>query len=146
MQRVALASEGPGYNALEFHGPVFDADGYFSCVATLVENGDETSVDLGMIEAYRADMLGFFEEMAAEASGWPGSKEWESESAELSIAAANAADGSARLDIEARWPPEYEERRNITLELQAAGLSHVAAQMRVFLDLPQGERFQLRPG
>jgi hypothetical protein len=142
VQRVTLCSEGPGYQALEFHTPVFSADGYFSCVATLIENGDESSTDVEMIEPYRYDMLGFFEEMAAEASGWPGTKEWRSEFATLMVAAVNADGGTVSFEVDARWPPDYEESRHLVLRLPAAELKELATKVRVFVDLPHGERLQ----
>jgi hypothetical protein len=47
-----------------------------------------------MIEVYRADMLGFFEEMAAETAGWKGVKTWGSEFAEMCTGVLGTARGS----------------------------------------------------
>jgi hypothetical protein len=142
VERVTLSSEGPGYQALEFHTPVFTSHGFFSCVATLTEDGDQWSVDVEMIEPYRSDMLGFFEEMAVESSGWPGTKEWRSEFATLRVTAVTGGDGNVSLAVTAWWPPDYEETRQLGLSLPAGELKELATKVRVFLDLPHGERFR----
>jgi len=142
LQRVVVSSEGPGYSALEFHTPVFSTDGYFSCVATLIEDSEESSTDVEMIEPYRYDMLGFFEEMAAEAAGWVGTKKWQSELATLSVAAVNADGHTVSFEVGARRPPDLEESLGLVLNLPTVELEELARKLRAFLDLPHGERFQ----
>jgi Family of unknown function (DUF6228) len=83
-------------------------------------------------------MLGFFEELGAEAEGWEGVKEWRSEFHEVNIRASNAGDGDAVLDVYLRWPPEYEEEQKGTIHVRTDQLERFAGRMRVFLRHARG--------
>jgi hypothetical protein len=89
---------------------------------------------LGMIEPYRADMLGFFEDLGRVASrGWEGERFWESEYAEMRVAAKAAGDGRVVFDVLLRWPPTYEEEKRATLAFPAEAVERAAERMHDFL-------------
>jgi hypothetical protein len=132
------------YGFLEFREPRH-LRGYFTCTATLNLDGDEWSVGLDMIEPYRADMLGFFEELARDAPGWYERKEWESEFDEISVLATPLGDEMVQLDIHIRWPPTYEDEKRGSLLVRADDLSQLANAMRSFLGLREGSRFRRFP-
>jgi hypothetical protein len=137
MARVALYSTTADYRSLEFAQPDY-RDG-FACLATLTDNGEESSVSLDMIDPYALDMLGFFEELSAE-DGWEGEKRWASEFNEISIIATNNREGSASLDVVMR-SPDQEEQKRLLLQIPAEQLDQTAEQMRSFMRRPHGERF-----
>lgn len=107
----------------------------FKCLATFAMDGEEWSVPLDMISVFRADMLGFFEELGAEADGWDGVKEWRSEFHEMNIQATNPGQGDAVLDVHL-WPPEEEHQG--TIHVRADELAKFADRMRAFLRMPEG--------
>src|ERR671937_6592 len=98
MQQPTLysAPSSPHVGRIEFARGRQDATrGSFQCTGTFAIDGEEWSVELEVIDPYRADMLGFFEELAAGTAGWLGVKAWESEFAEMALAARNSGDGVA---------------------------------------------------
>jgi Family of unknown function (DUF6228) len=133
----------PHVGRIEFSEPAgAQSRGYFKCEGTLEIDGEEWSVAMEMISPYRSDMLGFFEELGAESTGWVGEKVWESEFAEMSIRAANAGEGEAVLHVHIRWPPDYGYGVKGTIHVRADELPRFAERMRAFLRLPEGgERF-----
>ena len=136
----------PHVGRIEFSEPKA-LRGYFTCSATLGLDGEEWSVGLEMIWEFRSDMLGFFEELAASAEGWSGTKEWDSEFQEVSIRATSPGDGIAILDVVLCWPPEYEIQREGTIHVRLEELPRFAETMRSFLRMPEGgQRFiRVRP-
>src|SRR5690348_2569216 len=95
-----------------------------------------------MIEPYRADMLGYFEEVADGANrGWEGDNKWESEFSQLHLAATSTGAGDVTLRIYARWKPDYEDDRRGELIVPADAVARFAIRMRDFLRLESGSRF-----
>jgi hypothetical protein len=144
--RVALRSAptSPRSGAIEFSG-AGRRDGGFICVAALMLDGEEWSVELDMISPYVAAMVGFFEEMADAADGWPDVKAWESEFDELTIWARNEGTGLVALDVRLR-SAGYEDDIRSTFEARAEELPRVAEEMRDFARMERGSRgFNLRP-
>jgi len=92
-----------------------------------------------MISPYRSEMLGFFEELAAEHRGWAGVKEWKSEFGELRLQITNACSGTAVID--ARVTPSGDDERRVALHVRADELPRIADDMRRFLQLDRGSRF-----
>lgn len=66
---------------IEFENGKLHAGDYFTCTVRVVIAGEEWDpIELEMIEPYREDMLGFFEQIAQGAArGWDGENRWESE-------------------------------------------------------------------
>lgn len=115
--------------------------GDFKCIATFALDDQEWSAQLDMISAYRADMLGFFEEIGAEAAGWDGVKEWRSEFDEMGVRATNPGEGVVILDV---WidPSGDDWERSGTIHVRAAELPRFAERIGSFLRMPEGgERF-----
>ena len=107
-------------------------------------DGDEWLVEMEMIEPYRSDMLGFFEEMASEAqTGWRGTRLWESEFSEMRVDATNDGGGLTTLGVLIHWmrPVGEEDERYGKLTIASAELTRVAHEMQRFLDLRSGSRF-----
>jgi hypothetical protein len=90
-----------------------------------------------MISAYRADMLGFFEDTGAEAAGWDGAKEWRSEFDEMYVRATNAGEGVAVLEVWIYARGDDWERSG-TIHVRADELPRFAERMRSFLRMPEG--------
>jgi len=145
---IFSSAASPHVGRIEFSEPSGGRSrGYFNCLATFALDGEDWSVPLEMISAYRADMLGFFEELGAETGGWEGVKEWSSEFAEMSIRATNLGEGDAVLDVHLHWPPEYEKEQTGTIHVRADELAKFAERMRAFLRMPEGgSRFIRREG
>ena len=141
--KIILRSASVGSRWLEFSDLTDRGD--IVMVASLMRDGEENAVELErMIQPYREDMLGFFEEMAEEADGWEGSKRWRSEFAEMNIVATNEGSGIATLRIQI-WPPNEEWSAEETLDVSTESLTQAAASMKVLLGLKHGRRFrQLR--
>lgn len=119
--------------------------GYFTCTGLLALDGEEWLVEMEMIEPYRADMLGFFEEIADEAeAGWDGVKSWKSEFAELRVDATNDGRGVTVLHafIRSTRPIGEEDEQSGVLVVANRALVRVADEMRRFLRLPHGHRFE----
>ena len=139
------APSSPHVGRIEFSCPRGAASrGYFACVETLELDGEERSVDVEMIGPYRADMLGFFEELAEQAAGWSGEKPWESESAEMRVTARNSGDGVTILEVWIRQPPTYEEEHKGILHVRSGELPRFDDRIRAFLRMERGERFTRR--
>jgi len=119
--------------------------GDFKCLATADVDGQEHAVDLDMIGPYRDDMLGFFEDMGRYWRGWSGVMSWESEFAELSLAARNPGGGDVAVDVLMRWPPIDENTWSGSLSLRAHELPRAADAMRKLMGGESGGRF-LTPG
>lgn len=112
--------------------------GDFKCTAMFEVDGHERSVQLDMISAYRSDMLGFFEELGAEADGWSGAKNWESEFGEMGIRATNPGEGVAILDVWLAPATEDDDEYRGTLHVRADELPRFGERMRAFLRMPAG--------
>jgi hypothetical protein len=110
----------------------------FVCNATVAADGEEWIAALDMIAPYRSDMLGFFEEIAAEHRGWAGVKEWQSEFGELRLQVTNTGAGTAVVD--AHVTPEGDEEGRVTLHVRSDELPRVANELRRFLQLDRGSR------
>jgi hypothetical protein len=141
MNATLRASAPPG--RIEFANGKQHRDGYFTCVAVIEIDGEEwPAIELGMIDHYRADMLGFVEELAQGAStGWEGDNGWESEFSQLHLAATSNGDGEVNFRIYARWKPEFEEIRRGEMKVPADAVRRFGVRMRDFLRLEQGSRF-----
>jgi hypothetical protein len=136
---IFSSAASPHVGRIEFSEPSgARSRGYFKCLATLEIDGEEWSVPLEMISVFRADMLGFFEELGAEAEGWDGVKEWRSEFDEMNIQATNSGEADAILDVHLQWPPEYEKEQTGTIHVRADELTKFAERMRAFLRMPEG--------
>ena len=117
--------------------------GYFSCTASVEANGEVWTVDLEMIEPYRADMLGFFEEIARSARrGWEGGTRWESEYSEFHLDAYAKGDGEVALDVYMRWPPTYDEERQTRMMFAVEAVERYGERMRGFLRMERGRRWR----
>ena len=136
-------------SALVFENAVFEderslgryrRDYWFECDVTLAVAGEERVVHLEMIEPYREDMLGFFEQLA-EAKA-PSRHRWESEYAELHLDVVIADDGPATFDAEIWWPPDYERRERAQFQVATDQLPGFAERLREFVRLDQGERLK----
>ena len=138
--KIMLRSTSVGARWLEF-SQARGRGSDFKCLASLVRDGEETSVELEMIGPYRRDMLGFFEEIAAEREGWTGSKKWESEFAEMSISATNDGSGVTSLNVSLA-PQGQDWFAEETLEVRTDDFSKVAREMKQFLAVESGDRFQ----
>jgi hypothetical protein len=142
-ERAAIhsAPASPHVGRIEFSEPRLRRHD-FTCRATVVLDGEEWSVGLDMIEPYRAEMMGFFDELAREASGWAGEKAWSSEFAELELGATHDGADAVTFRFRIRWPPRYEEERDGSLVVRAQALDRLAAELRSFLCI---EPQRLRP-
>jgi hypothetical protein len=141
---VKLRSEAssPAVGEVAFSRGKLESDGWFSCVASVEANGEMWEIELGMIEPYRADMLGFFEDLGRAASrGWEGELLWESEYAEMRVEAKASGDGLVVLDMRLRWPPSYEEEKQATLSFSVEAVERAAERMHNFLRMERGSRF-----
>ena len=141
MQRVTLFSDAssPHLGRIEFSEPNFHR-GYFTCTAAFEIDGEESLVTLEMIEMFRADTVGFFDEMAAEAKGWDGAKRWESEFSQLQFDVENPGNGVAVFKVCVQWAPEYEVERRGVLHVSADDLPRAAEQLRQFFGVEEGDR------
>jgi hypothetical protein len=142
-QRAAIysAPDAPAYGFIEFSEPHGGLEnGSFGCTFTLSLAEDESSVGIGeMIEVYASDTLGFFEELAREASGWEKPKVWRSEFAEVAITASHTGD-RVELGVLMRWPALYEEERTGVLRVLPDDLPRLAEQMRGLMRKEHGRR------
>lgn len=144
---LRTAPTSPVLGAIVFSRGKLEADGWFACVFATEADGETWEIELGMIEPYRADMLGFFEDLdRATVSGWEGELYWESEFAEVRIEAKLAAGADVVFDVLMRWPPRYEEERRATMAFRPADLQRLAGRMHDFLRMERGSRFWSRPG
>jgi uncharacterized protein DUF6228 len=142
---IHSAPDAPHVGRIEFSEPKLHRnDHYFSCTSLLALDGEEWLVELEMIHAYRSDMLGFFEELAAAAdSGWQGAKRWDSEYGEMRIDASNDGRGFTNLHTFVSWnrPVGEEDWQSGILVARSAELHRLAEEMRRFLQLARGSRF-----
>src|SRR2546421_6863924 len=131
--KLRTAASSPTVGDVAFRRGKLESDGWFSCVASVEANGEIWKIELGMIEPYRADMLGFFEDLGRAAlQGWEGELLWESEYAEMRVAANAAGEGLVVFDVLLRWPPSYEEEKRTTLAFTAGAVERAAERMHDF--------------
>jgi hypothetical protein len=98
------------FGCLRFTGAGHHGGGDFKCLATVEANSETYEVELEMINPYREDMLGFFEDMSSRHKrGWSGVMTWESEFAEMKLDVRNPDGGEVTVDVLMRWPPNYED-------------------------------------
>jgi hypothetical protein len=62
------APSSPTLGSIGFRGTARAGGGDFKCLATVEANGETYEVELEMIDAYRREMLGFFEDIGPD--GW----------------------------------------------------------------------------
>jgi Family of unknown function (DUF6228) len=134
---LATLSSEDGDSRIEFQDGQLAADGYFTCRAVVVADGAEwPPIELEMIEPYRRDTLGYFEELAAGATtGWEGENTWTSEHRQLSLAATHTGDGAISVRVLARWRPDYETERRGELTMSVEAVKLLAPRMSDFLRL-----------
>lgn len=115
---------------------------YFTCSALVETDGVEwPEIEFLMIEPYRADCLGYFEELArALREGRMGRSAWESEYSELRLVA-NLREQVIRFDLRAWWSRRDEEQSG-ELTVPADGVARFAERMRSFLRLDEGRRLR----
>jgi hypothetical protein len=129
--------------SLHFSEPRLRA-GYYSCVATLTAEGRCSRARLEMIAVNRTRMVSFFEELAAEADGWVGSRCWESEFGELAVTARSGAGGRVILRVAVRLVDGLGETV-AELAVPPHELRRLADGMPTFLRLPSLKRFPRYP-
>jgi uncharacterized protein DUF6228 len=130
---LRTAPSSPTFGSLRFGRSAHAGGGDFKCRATVEANSQSYEVGLEMIDAYREKMLDFFEDLGRTAGpGWAGEKRWRSEFAELRISAASVG-GDVNLDLEMRWPPNYDNGWDGTLRVEAQALEQFADSIREFL-------------
>ena len=130
---LRTAPSSPTFGSIGFGGSPRARGGDFKCLATVEANGQTYEVGLEMLDAYRRGMLGFFEDLGRMArQGWAGEKPWESEFAELRLGATSAG-GDVNLDVEMRWPPNYDDGWDGTLVVAPEAVEAFAQMMREFL-------------
>jgi Family of unknown function (DUF6228) len=135
----------PTFGVLRFTGAAHRGGGDFKCLATIEANTDTYEVELDMIDPYRDDMLGFFEDMARHKRGWSGVMSWESEFAEMKLDVRNPEGGDVTFDVSMRWPPNYEDDWSGSLVVNADQLPRFAEAMRKLMGADGGSRF-VTPG
>jgi hypothetical protein len=114
-------------------------DYWFECEVTLSIGTQEWALHLEMIEPYRADMLGFFEQLAKSEGSL---LRWESEYAELHFEASVEEGDSALFETRIWWPPDYERREEMQFRVPTQRLPAFAEQLRGFVRLERGRRLE----
>lgn len=144
---LRTAPTSPTFGSLRFAGSVHTGGGDFKCLATIEADDQTYEVALEMIDAYRKDMLGFFEDLGRMARrGWPDEERWESEFAELRICASSEETGEVRFHVVMRWPPEYDDGWEGTLHFTPEAVEQFAQRMRQFMRMEHGARFRSAGG
>jgi hypothetical protein len=133
-----------GAARIEFENGTLHADDYFTCTVRMVIDGEEWEpINLEMIEPYRADMLGFFEEIARGAArGWNGENRWVSEFSQLHLTALSSGTETVTMRVYARWKPDYETERRGVMEVSPQAVERLGERMRHFLRMETGHRFR----
>jgi hypothetical protein len=130
----------PTFGYLRFSGAGHRGGGDFKCLATVEANSETYEVELEMIDPYRRDMLGFFEDMGRHRRGWSGVMSWESEFAEMKLDVRNPDGGDVTVDVLMRWPPSYEDEWSGSLVVNADELPRAAEAMRKLMGAESGSR------
>jgi hypothetical protein len=137
--RLALWSA-DGRGRLELSHPHLNHRNIFHCVATLVVDGEASSVGLEMATPYRSMWLDYFDAIIREQDGPPERRVWDSEFAELRLDIGEGADGLLDVHVDMQWPPTYEEQRTGVLRVRPADVVHLRASLPGFLRLPAALR------
>jgi len=142
MNAVLWSSDGTA--RIELENGTLHADDYFTCTVRVVIDDEEWDpIELEMIEPYRADMLGFFEEVARGAArGWDGENRWASEFSQFHLTTLSSGTGTVTMRVYARWKPGYEAERRGVMEVSSDAVEHFGERMGHFLRMEVGHRFR----
>ena len=113
------------------------ADAYWmDCLARLVVEDVVGEVSVVMIEPYRQDMLGFFQEFAAVPEDWVGRAKWGSENGEVFLEVEGYGSGPIVIQAElAWWTRSGQETRTSVFGVTPSDLKTFAASLPPFLRL-----------
>ena len=130
---------------LSFSGALFEAEPdtpgadtyWMDCVARLALEDVTAEVSVWMIEPYRQDMLGFFQELASVPERWLGRAEWESENGKVFLDVGGYGSEPIVIRAELAWSTSswLQETRHGTFGVTPSDLKAFAASLPPFLRL-----------
>jgi hypothetical protein len=86
-------------------------DSFFTFTASLIVDGDRSSVRVWMIAPHANLMLAYLDDVAGGVDGWPGAKAWDSEHHELTLSCEDMNPEQICGVATLRWEPPNEATR-----------------------------------